>query len=677
MPIGGDQAGGGDEVDQLVDAGLAKYGQGDVDGALRAWEQALRMDPAEIRAAAYVDYVRENYEMLAGAPRGGEIAVPFGLGAVPGDGATDSDSDSDDYEVEITGFPGALDEPPEQEPSALTVERYIESVDEGWFLDGEVPPTFASRGAPGMPPIDLELDPPQRPSSPRQLPLPANPGVPDDAVTMEMEAEDPEGDEPRAPAVEGDRPRRFTPAVVTQVPAAPPPAAEEVDERTNDFNRAGPWPRAGEMDFADLRTAAPTQEIAAPRGFIRTARMVPLHARGEETGETGESRGGGDTQDTGGFDTEDDKLLTRPGRTIGSPLDVSDMPLGVAPDVLAALTSPGTMTPSAGIRALGPTIGPEESTRESPFVRVTFNPDTQDLPVPPPQEPAGDDDERTSERGAIRLDTASELTTERRAYRPEPIDGPRTTSGVHPPLVIIEDPLLARTRTEDRREGDLLDSVDGAEPVSLEFGEPGAEPPPTAESRRRRNSTMPNRAPTVDPMLDAASKVRSRRSSSMAPPTAALLPADEISIRLDAEVEARAPANESRPDRSRRRVCDLIERALAASNRGDHAVAIVALDLALAEDPESAVAQKLVHRHAPAILDCYQRYLGDLGNRPGLAMPMHELHGEKLDIRAAFLLSRVDGALSFEEILDVSGMQRAEAFRHLSNLVLRGILTVG
>ena len=42
--------------------------------------------------------------------------------------------------------------------------------------------------------------------------------------------------------------------------------------------------------------------------------------------------------------------------------------------------------------------------------------------------------------------------------------------------------------------------------------------------------------------------------------------------------------------------------------------------------------------------------------------------------RAAFLLSRVDGTLSLDEILDVSGMPRLEAYRYLCQLFLRGIL---
>ena len=129
-------------------------------------------------------------------------------------------------------------------------------------------------------------------------------------------------------------------------------------------------------------------------------------------------------------------------------------------------------------------------------------------------------------------------------------------------------------------------------------------------------------------------------------------------------------------DRTRLRVTWLIDRAVAASAAADHATAIVALDLALAEDPDSAVAQKLLHRHQPAILDVYQAFVGNLEACPTLAIPMHELSDQRLDTRATFLLSRVDGTITFEEILDVAGMQRLEAFRHLSMLLLRGILGV-
>jgi len=33
------------ELDRLIDEGLNRYGSGDLDGALEAWEEALAIDP--------------------------------------------------------------------------------------------------------------------------------------------------------------------------------------------------------------------------------------------------------------------------------------------------------------------------------------------------------------------------------------------------------------------------------------------------------------------------------------------------------------------------------------------------------------------------------------------------------------------------------------------------------
>jgi len=75
-----------------------------------------------------------------------------------------------------------------------------------------------------------------------------------------------------------------------------------------------------------------------------------------------------------------------------------------------------------------------------------------------------------------------------------------------------------------------------------------------------------------------------------------------------------------------------------------------------------------------AIMAVFQSFLGDLDRQPALARPLHELASAPISPRAAFLLSRIDGMLTIDEILDVSGMPRLEAYRHLTQLFLRGIL---
>ena len=151
-------------------------------------------------------------------------------------------------------------------------------------------------------------------------------------------------------------------------------------------------------------------------------------------------------------------------------------------------------------------------------------------------------------------------------------------------------------------------------------------------------------------------------------------PIDARSAEILEEVDRDAPANEPREDRTRRRITALLERATAWGQRSDLERSVTAVDLALSEDPNSALAQKLIHRNRDTIMNAFQGFLGDLQRTPALARPLHELGSAPISPRAAFLLSRVDGTLSLDEILDVSGMPRLEAYRYLCQLFLRGIL---
>jgi hypothetical protein len=73
--------------------------------------------------------------------------------------------------------------------------------------------------------------------------------------------------------------------------------------------------------------------------------------------------------------------------------------------------------------------------------------------------------------------------------------------------------------------------------------------------------------------------------------------------------------------------------------------------------------------HVPLLLDIYERCLGDTHRliRLGEAHP-------QLDSHAAFLLSRVDGTFSIDDLLDISGMERLTAARLVALLVRDGAL---
>jgi hypothetical protein len=152
-------------------------------------------------------------------------------------------------------------------------------------------------------------------------------------------------------------------------------------------------------------------------------------------------------------------------------------------------------------------------------------------------------------------------------------------------------------------------------------------------------------------------------------------PIDARSAEILEDIDRDAPSTELREDRTRRRITVLLDRATEWTRAGDFERSVAAVDLALSEDPNSPLAQKLIHRHRDAIMNVFQNYLGDLQRTPSLARPLHELGNAPISPRAAFLLSRVDGTLSIDEVLDVSGMPRLEAYRYLCQLFMRGILT--
>lgn len=177
--------------------------------------------------------------------------------------------------------------------------------------------------------------------------------------------------------------------------------------------------------------------------------------------------------------------------------------------------------------------------------------------------------------------------------------------------------------------------------------------------------------PELDIELDPAP---AQESSSRQPADA--LGDEAIGAELLAEIDADAPADETEEERLRRRVQRLLDRAHRDVEAGEARRAVLAAELAISEHPDSVVVQKAIADRARSLQELYASFLGDLTRVPVPTLSLAELSREALDHRAGFLLSRVDGTLSFDDLLDVSGMPRLEALRHLSRLVLRGILDV-
>jgi serine/threonine-protein kinase len=95
-------------------------------------------------------------------------------------------------------------------------------------------------------------------------------------------------------------------------------------------------------------------------------------------------------------------------------------------------------------------------------------------------------------------------------------------------------------------------------------------------------------------------------------PTATVrVPVDPIAIELLADLDASAPESESPHERTRRRIEALLECAFACHGVGDLPRAMVAIELAMAEDPGSDLTRELFARNRSTVTAVFEAFLAD------------------------------------------------------------------
>ncbi|MEM6961273.1 MAG: hypothetical protein AAF550_05955 [Myxococcota bacterium] len=101
---------------------------------------------------------------------------------------------------------------------------------------------------------------------------------------------------------------------------------------------------------------------------------------------------------------------------------------------------------------------------------------------------------------------------------------------------------------------------------------------------------------------------------------------------------------------------------------GDFTGSLRAAELLLGVDSEDA--QALHHANSSRIHleQLYVARLGRLSWIPRVCVPDSEVRWLGLDHRAGFLMSRIDGLISLEQLLELSGMERLEALKMLCEL---------
>ena len=181
----------------------------------------------------------------------------------------------------------------------------------------------------------------------------------------------------------------------------------------------------------------------------------------------------------------------------------------------------------------------------------------------------------------------------------EPLDQPesriptRDLPEPRPPAAIVAEVTSPTAKTRDlAREGAVEGGpIGGDDPV---IGQPTRELGLRPLGGKRAPSVFPDEDATTT-QSDAS---QFRREAAEAQRAATV--ADDIDVRgaqILAEIDEGVAPNESKDDHVRRRISGLIMRASEWNASGDLDRAVTAVDLALSEDPNSALAQKLVHRN--------------------------------------------------------------------------------
>ena len=108
--------------------------------------------------------------------------------------------------------------------------------------------------------------------------------------------------------------------------------------------------------------------------------------------------------------------------------------------------------------------------------------------------------------------------------------------------------------------------------------------------------------------------------------------------------------------------------------RGELEDALTVCTAVCEADPNDVEAKRFLERIQQSLLKRYWADIGDLSHVPTVKVPHHEILWQDMDHRKGFLLSRIDGMLSFEDIIDISGMEDFEVCQILVRLKREGVI---
>lgn len=183
--------------------------------------------------------------------------------------------------------------------------------------------------------------------------------------------------------------------------------------------------------------------------------------------------------------------------------------------------------------------------------------------------------------------------------------------------------------------------------------------------RMSRQSTVPPpQAEEVDRLRALSAQIGSNRPDSPRP--------DMLDTTPPSEGGALDLVDRSRPSQQ----LDLVGEMEELYALDDLTGALRFAELILGREPDNMQARQCAQNCRQRLIQLYASKIGDLSGVPVQALSENQMRWLGLDHRSGFLLSRVDGLSTIEEVLDVCGMPRLEALKTLVDLLERGAIRV-
>jgi hypothetical protein len=223
-----------------------------------------------------------------------------------------------------------------------------------------------------------------------------------------------------------------------------------------------------------------------------------------------------------------------------------------------------------------------------------------------------------------------------------------------------------------------------------------SEQPIALQSARATQSGLPRPSRIPEPPAARRKGTRrdddERRAGDSEPPRWELVRKSKVRISVLPENQRRAQADTLQPivdeapeaPRPRRRTSKAPARASAAGDRlaqvherlelGDYSGALAAAEAIAKSGRHDPEVDRTIQECRRVLVGMYESRIGSFDRVPEVVVSSHELVWRNLDPTTGFVLSRIDGMSTFEDIVDVSGLPRFETCRILNQLLQDGII---